>query len=267
MKVLGIGNCQVSKLAILFRHFNPGIKFKYLTNTTRFGKFDGDQIWDELKSSDFVISQPIMNKENNLYYENIVKEASGRIVFVPYIFVDGIFSLVQAPRMNVSAGQGHIFGSEELERHFTPEQSSIRSALDLMRVGGVNFNNVSRFEGTMTELLRREKLCHVSISDFIKDMLPEKLPMISHNHPMPEVLVELYDRIAKVIGLNPKSPIDWVVTEQVTLEEKPRVFSPYDAAALGLKCGHDLQWGNHARKLVNVAWRQWRARTQAAKAE
>lgn len=265
MNIVGIGNCQVSKLFCLFRRFNPQISTKYLTNTNKFGKFDQDAIEQALDSADVVVSQPIMNNNNPLYFEKIKEKCKNRIVFIPYIFIDGIFSLVLAPKAlaprEISNGiPGFIYGGNVLDAMFTTDPSSPKDVIAAVIEGQLNFNNRERFDATVGELVRREKFCDIPISDFILDQLPHRLPMISHNHPAPEVLIELYLRLADKLGLSPLGAVTPPILELVTLGEKPRVFSPYDVDSLNLSYSYDQQWGYRTRHLVNMAWTQWMQR-------
>ena len=104
MKILFYGNCQtqVAMYALIAR--NPGITCEYAGNSQRVTKYDPDRTNGLMDWCDHIVTQPIMNLENADHHEVLRERFKGCITFMPYLWVDGLYSLCGAPGAKLAQG-------------------------------------------------------------------------------------------------------------------------------------------------------------------
>jgi len=93
MKVFFLGNCQVNVMRGLFREMFPTVKATFQTITPYWGTFSEEETRAELAEADIVVSQAIANPTTTFNVNDVRQSATGDVIFVPYVYIDGIASL------------------------------------------------------------------------------------------------------------------------------------------------------------------------------
>ncbi len=90
MDVYFLGNCQVNALRGLCRDMFPRMKADFGSITPYWGIHDAAATEQAIERADIVISQAISNPAARFNVEEMKARAGNRVVFVPYVYVDGI---------------------------------------------------------------------------------------------------------------------------------------------------------------------------------
>jgi len=200
------------------------------------------------EKADVVISQPILNDNNPLYIDYLSKICK-EIVYLPYVFVDGIFSL-----SSLDIGSPNILGSKYLEKYL---DGDIGNIFNEFLIGNIDFCNEERLSFSIQELFRREKLSDsIPIADVISDNYRKRKLMISHNHPEKWLMDILCARLFDRLGWNyiPYEKCSHRLRVDYMFTPGEAVLSPYDADKLGVNFPSDDQWWGIGHRLINRIW-------------
>ena len=195
--VLLVGNCQLHRLQYVMDVQGFG-GYEYHTTAPAMGlPFEPDRVLERIAGAGTMVAQAVMNEAHPLSYDAL-RALNPNVLFVPYMFIDGIFSL-----------------------------SSIGPL------------------GSIAELKRRKAVCGtVQVSDYILETYQLQCPVTTHNHPAPAVFDQFCGQVFRALGIPYRSKASASHAEQVVyaFSQTPRLFSPYDVDALGLRYAADDQW-------------------------
>ena len=264
--ILFLGNCQAQAMSAWFRLDNPDWAVSYESTTDRFmgSKKSPAEIIDGLKRYDAVIAQPIINPNSLFHHAAMRKVFSKKLIFFPYVFVDGLFSMVRAPGEKKHS-YGQIYGAEAVKPLFASME--MPAIVELFRAGKIDFQNDRRLAATLGELESRERLCDVKVVDTIRGSLKNWAPVYSHNHPTERLIGEMLSQVCDLIDARylPYEQRPWASRSFATLPWVSRALTPYDAELLGLSYGPDTHWFHHGRQLISLLWEeQQRSATEIA---
>lgn len=239
-----IGNCQLDRLQYILMASGFS-NLKYYSNTSKLdNNFDVENVLNACKNADLVISQPIIEKTNPLNYE-VLASANKNTIFVPYIFIDGYFSLSSS-----DINSNKIYGEECLDTKLI--QHDFGFILESFKKGNLDFNLKSRLSNSIQELKNREDLCQIIISDVIEQQILEIPLLISHNHPSPYLFDIFVSRIFDLLETKYK-PFNLQSAAQrieYVFGTGSSVYSVYDAKALNSRNAFDDQWFNIGHMLL-----------------
>ena len=246
-----IGNCQIHRLQYVMQ-VNEVPDYLFLANTELLGLgFDINSILDTITKSDIVVAQPIMNPNHDLYYKNLLS-LNNNIVFAPYIFIDGVFSL-----SCTAALTGHIYGQDAVIDLI--KEDGLDKTVNRFRSGNIDFSNRTRFSKSIAELKKREhEICSISISDVIISEYKNKQLFTTHNHPSPWLFDIYCQRIFNKIGIKYKTMDSMNYHDKVvyTFDRNVHTFSPYDVLNLDLSYAWEDQWfGDGVNIMTSLASR------------
>ena len=250
MDVYFLGNCQVNALRGLCRDMFPRMKADFGSITPYWGIHDAAATEQAIEKADIVISQAIANPAARFNVEEMKARAGNRVVFVPYVYVDGIAGL----EIVGSKGRTVIKGAE----HLTAGQDG-RRALHVFQdlcAGKIDLHNRARVTASIARMAQKEaESGGVRIADYLAATWDEAPLVYGINHPTQRVVFELFRRVCDVVGwtYDPKVAEDPVVWGRRALPASTRAFTPVDAAGLGVKYGPDTHWYAAAHKLVEQA--------------
>lgn len=232
---------------------NPDAETEYAGNSRRVVKYDPDRTEKLMDWCDHIITQPVMNLENADHHEVLRSRFAGKITFMPYIWVDGLYSLCAAPgtRAKVAMnGKAGIVGEDIIASHLRAH--GFASTWADFRSGNIDFDHKGRLERSLDELARREEFADVQVSPMIRDLYRDMPVMLTHNHPHPMIVNEIAAKLAARLELkwSPITRDDPLRFAAITLPEAGKVLSPYGASELGLKYDYDLQWMKAGRDLI-----------------
>ncbi|WP_386682543.1 hypothetical protein [Loktanella sp. R86503] len=91
--ILYLGNCQINAMRGISRGMFPKMPCEHRTITPYWGNYDECEIRDRLAEADLVISQAIENRSAAFNVDDVKSSTKGDVVFVPYVYVDGIAGL------------------------------------------------------------------------------------------------------------------------------------------------------------------------------
>lgn len=251
IKVLFYGNCQVDVTHRALMFSNPQCELEYAGNSRRVDHFDEDRKNRLLDWCDHIVTQPIMNKGNPDYYQNLLDRHGDKITFMPYIFLDGFFAMSHAPGSVANTISG-VIGQEPvrdmlLERGFDETLARFRS-------GEINFAHEKRLKYNFEEMERRDAVCHAKVMPFILERYKDERLMITHNHPRPEMINDIASQIATRLELN-FNPIRMTQPHRyarITLPEFSSLVTPQTVMENGFSYPYDLNWINKGRRLIRV---------------
>lgn len=249
MKVSFVGNCQAEAISRILKRSNPGLDVVYETVTPRYGDFNADRCHENMQSSQIIVAQAIENRSNEFYRENLRNTYGDRLVFYPYIYCDGIFSMSFFPGGPNTQPYGVINFEPILESLL---QYGFQETVMRFRKGDIEFNHAKRLSANIKTARANEKLTSIDwVSDF-EELLTNRRLMITHNHPNPELLKLISRKIADVTGLrfSEVRPSDHLLYSLVTLPNPGAIITPFAVSELGLKYDYDLQWFPTGRRLI-----------------
>jgi len=245
--ILLVGNCQLHRINFICGLNN--IKCNYIANTDRVDpNFDTDAVMQAVSEADVVIAQPIFNEHSPLNYQ-MISENSKRVVFFPYVFIDGIFSLSAT-----ALGSHHVLGQQCLSGH--DEDTLDRLVVDF-HLGLIDFKNKERFNSSLQELERREKSVGcIPISDVIRENYKRRKLMLTHNHPEKWLMDVMCQRLFEEMGWNYRNyqASDHYQRVDYMFDAGETVLSPYDVDRLGLSFESDDQWFSTGSRLLTRMW-------------
>jgi hypothetical protein len=250
MKVMFYGNCQLQVVLHALRASNEGFTAEYAGITERLDFYDKDRSEELFAWADLVFSQPIMNKANEDYHENLVARFGDRILFMPYIYFPGLFDFTKIVAKFMPTRTG-ILEEAVLLQHLRAR--GLRQTLGDYSTGRLALGKAEQFAANLQELARREQLCTIRIAPYYRAQFRERPLMLTHNHPTPEVINEISRMTAAHLGLSysaigPDTPATY---RSITLPAaNSTVLTPFTAADLGLKYPYDLHWFPKGHALI-----------------
>lgn len=250
MSILFLGNCQVNAMRGISREMFPQMKVNFRTITPYWGNFEEVPTRDELAEADLVIAQAIENPETTFNRQDVIDTATGDVIFVPYIYVDGLASL----EIVASKGRSVIKGAE-LVLEGQEGRKPIHIFDDLCR-GNIDMQNQARIDMSLKKMAEKEEAgCDLTISEYIAETYRERPSFYGINHPAQHILFELFRRLCRELDLPFSEEVmnDPVTWGRRALPASQRAFTPADARVLGTKYECDPHWYGQAFKLLNLA--------------
>lgn len=249
MNILFLGNCQVNALRGLSREMFPDRPVQFRTITPFWGKYDEDATRQELETADLVISQAIENPEAPFNIADVRASTRGEVVFVPYVYIDGIASL----EIIGSKGKSVIKGAEPLLRG-QEDRKAIHIFNDYC-AGKIDMEQNARVESSLAKMREKEGVCDLTISDYLTEIWQSTPTLYGINHPTQHVIFEMHRRLCDHLNWRfdedlAKDPISW---GRRALPQSQRALSPIDKEVLGLTYDCDTHWYGQAHKLLQLA--------------
>lgn len=248
MKLLFYGNCQAEAVATSLGFSNPQHQIDYAGNSNRVDKFDPARSKRLMAECDHLVCQPIMNPNNPEGAKQLRERFGDRVSFMPYIFVDGLFSLVQSGNIKrfITGIIGESYIIEELKNRRPAE------VMERFKNGEIDFEHKARFTENIAEMRRREAHCAYKVADRIEALALNRPLFISHNHPKPELINHVAKQVAARLSLDftPVTRDDPLKLAAITLPNTQRVISPYTISDLGASHAYDLHWLAEGRKMI-----------------
>lgn len=240
-KIVAVGNCQIEWFCKFAEA--SGCHVKYFSTSSRYRKdaYDIGASLEAIKNADIAIVQTIHNTESPYYFRKI-KKILPDVILAPYVYLDGIFSLVQV--QNSFIGQEYIV--PEI-RKYGPDKTLYK-----LRRGMVDFNLRERLVSSLNKGTVRETVSDVKSYDIIEDLLPSYLPLVTQNHPCNIVMEIVAHRISKLAGfrLIKLHDISRSQIERLRLPKMRRVLSPLDVSVHGFNYVADEDWFEQTIRIV-----------------
>jgi Polysaccharide biosynthesis enzyme WcbI len=250
MKVFFLGNCQINAMRGLCRDMFPAIKASFQTITPYWGDFNEALVREELAGADLVVSQAIANPTTTFNVTDVRASTAGRVVFLPYIYVDGIASL----EIIGSKGRSVIKGADQLLRGQDGRKPA--QVFEDYARGLIDMENKARVTLSLARMAEKEAAdCDLTISDYIRDTYRHEPALFGINHPTQHIVFELFRRLCDKVDwkYDPAITRDPVVLGKRALPQAQRAFTPVDVDALSLRYGPDTHWYGQAFKLLALA--------------
>lgn len=250
MNILFLGNCQVNALRGLSREMFPKLKIKFRTITPYWGKFEEAETRQELAEADLVVSQAIENEQTTFNLHDVQASTQGTVVFLPYVYIDGIASL----EVIGSKGRTVIKGSEELL--LDQEDRRLIHIFQDYCDGKIDMRNKERVTSSLKTIREKEaKSCTLAISDYLEDTWQKQPTLYGINHPTQHVVFEMQRRLCDHLNFDfdadiANDPIAW---GRRALPQAQRALTPTDAEVLGLQYDCDTHWHGQGYKLAQLA--------------
>ena len=263
MKVLFLGNCQVNALRGLFREMYPQQAADFQTITPFWGKYDEAQTRALLADANLVISQAIANPDTPFNTRDVLASTKGEVVFVPYIYVDGLASL----EIVASKGKTVIKGADVLL-----DGQAGRKPIHIFQDycdGQIDMQCSARVNASLVKMAEKEAAdCDLVISDYLRETWRKQPTLYGINHPTQDVVFEMFRRLCDHVGwvYDPALRDDPIAWGRRALPLGQRSLTPYDVAAMGLQYPADSHWYGQAYKLINLAIKAAERDTAFAKA-
>lgn len=249
MMITLYGNCQVEVLGRAMRMRFPDLEVHYGGNSERVDAYDPERTAALMDRSDLVVSQPIMNPDHPDRHDLLRGRLGDKLIFVPYIFADGLFALSDAP-MRPNPKVSTIINEGALITRL--QADGYRATSRDLRSGRIAFNHQARLRQNLIEMERREELCDIRVLDYIRAHYRTRPLMITHNHPMPELVNECARQLAARIGreYSPISGREPYRMASITLARTPNLCHPSTCEELGLTYAPDLHWADTGEALL-----------------
>ncbi len=250
MNVFFLGNCQINAMRGICRDMFPGLKASFQTITPYWGDYDEAGVRAALGSADLVVSQAIENPTTTFNVEDVRASSRGEVVFVPYVYIDGLASL----EIVASKGKSVVKGADLLA--WGQEGRRDLNVFNDYCSGAIDMRNAARIELSLMKMAEKEKAnCDITISDYIRETYRDQMPVYGINHPTQHVVFELFRRLCQRVGwtYDPAIAQDPIIWGKRALPASQRALTPMDVDRLGLRYGPDPHWYGQAHKLVTLA--------------
>lgn len=250
MDVFFLGNCQVNALKGICREMHPKMRVGFGTITPYWGTFDAPAVEAAIAEADLVVSQAIANPGARFNIAEMRERAAGKLVLVPYVYVDGLAGLeiIGSKGRSVVKGAAELLAGQEGRRALHVFQDLIAGKIDM--------RNRARVEASIARMAEKEaEAGAVPISDYLAATWAEAPFLFGINHPTQRVVFELFRRLCDVTGWRYDAAVaaDPVAWGRRALPASQRAFTAADAAALGVRYAPDSHWYASAHKLVEIA--------------
>ena len=250
MNILFLGNCQVNALRGLSREMFPKVKINFRTITPFWGKFDEAETRQDLAEADLVISQAIENPTTAFNIADVRASTNGDVVFLPYVYIDGIASLeiIGSKGATVIKGADQVLAGQEDRKliHIFNDYSE----------GKIDMQGEARVTSCLTKMAEKEATsCDLTISDHLTDTWRDKPTLYGINHPTQHVVFEMQRRLCDHLNwaFNADLADDPIAWGRRALPQAQRALTPVDVETLGLKYPCDTHWYGQGYKLIQLA--------------
>lgn len=245
MKIVLFGNCQAGHLRGLLSTtmVASNINISYFSNNARTGNRKPDcEIVAAISDCDVLIYQALSSAHGQLSDENIKKTISQDCISIsfPYIFNSGISSLCHAP-MAGTKSHGHVFGEEIIINQIESGKSKERIIHDY-KIGDIDFNVLSRFNESISQMKQRELSTDIKLTEFILQNYKNEKLFLTHNHPANILFYEMIRQIYAILALPLMNSDLMNILSAPSLKQTNCPISPYDVEAHGYKFGNDEDW-------------------------
>lgn len=250
MKVFFLGNCQVNAMRGLFREMFPTVKATFQTITPYWGTFSEEETRAELAEADIVVSQAIANPTTTFNVNDVRQSATGDVIFVPYVYIDGIASL----EIIASKGKSVIRGADQLL--LGQEGRKPIHIFNDYCDGVIDMQCEQRVLSSIERIREKEvEECDITISDYLFDTWRKQPTLYGMNHPTQPVVFEMFRRLCEKAGWDynadhQNDPIAW---GRRALPASQRSFTPNDAKVMGVEYPCDTHWYGNGYKLLQLA--------------
>ena len=252
MKIVFYGNCQAQAASFAIQARNKSLTVEYAGNSHRVDLFDPERSWRLLDEADAIVTQSIMNMDNEDNHEALRARFGDRAIFMPYVFVDGLHSFSLTTPVHHKLVVDHLLGGTFLLDHL--RRHGVRKTIWDYRVGKIDFHHRDRFNRTMAEMRRREAAsgCEIRIADDIERMYRTSQKMLTHNHPSPDLMNIISGKIADRLGLSFSdiTPEEMHAYARIILPVSVTIATPWCKSELGLTYPYDLQWFFQGRDMI-----------------
>ncbi|MEL6476578.1 MAG: WcbI family polysaccharide biosynthesis putative acetyltransferase [Pseudomonadota bacterium] len=242
MSFLFFGNCQLEMIARALSARNPSAEIIYRGNSSRARNHDPAGADQAMAAADRIVSQPILNANHPEHHTTLRARLGARLLFLPYLWLDGLFSLVEARQ----PPDRRIIGAQVIRKALAAQSRD--DILARFAAGEIAFDHASRLRRSLAELTRRESFCDIGATDILRAGLRERPLMVTHNHPAAEVTLQLARRLAPKLGLLPPDPDQ---SDGLHLPVATRVLSPQTTRDLGLTFPPDPDWLAQGTALID----------------
>lgn len=227
----------------------PSITVNFGANSARVNHFDPERSARLQQKADIIVSQPVMNKDSDSYYEKLQSMFGQKLLFAPYVYFDGIFSMSDAPQV-LNPKYTTIVNESPVLTHLRAH--GLETTIRAYRTGNIDFQHKRRLNANFEGLRTRDKLCDIKILDLFQAEYKTKRLMITHNHPTPQVLDYITGKVAERIGLHyePILQSDPVAYVEIVLARTETVISPWSCIDLDLQFTYDDQWYQDGVKMI-----------------
>lgn len=261
MKIVFTGNCQASALTQLVHFLEPKIDVITAPPVYDIPAFSSEKTKEDILSADFIFAQRVSEDHGAEYIRpsQLQKLASGRHLIWPNIYFDGYFPGI---RYMYSENGTKVTGPIS-DYHFDQIENSWRSGKTALEAHQTFTSNAEPSNGitlpaeeSLSRLKTRERVCDITISDFIEERFKTESLFYSMNHPKNSVLFETLKRMMK--SSNIEIPIEDI--ENHTLENFPQTLNeielptlPYVSSTYGMKAREPITFKgkNLQRSLAN----------------
>lgn len=251
MNIIFLGNCQINALRGLSREMFPKMKIAFRTITPFWGTFDEVETRKDLESADLVISQAIENETTAFNLNDVRASTSGEVVFLPYVYVDGIASL----EVIGSKGKSVVRGAAPLLEGQDDDRRPLHIFKDYCD-GIIDMDLSRRVSSSIAKIAEKEtRSCTLKISDYIAQTWRHQPTLYCINHPTQHVVFEMHRRLCDHLNWDfnadlANDPISW---GRRALPQAQRALTPIDKEIHGLDYPCDTHWYGQSFKLLNLA--------------
>ncbi len=250
-----LGNCQVNKLSLMTKLDNPNYKVRFHTITEFWGTFQPELAEKEVREADIVVCQLVLSPGYVFFHEKVRAMSRDRVVFTPYVYIDGFGALevVSSKGVNRVQGMEHLVGPMAERPRGQVVQRFLQNEYD-MKVG-------ERFRRSVDEMRYRENQgADVKIADYIADTHRERPVAYAINHPLPHVLDHMYAQLTALLGAKrvPYEERGHFDSGRLHLPLANRAFTPWVVEELGLEYPHDTHWYSSSVKLAVMVFNRIR---------
>lgn len=250
-QILFLGNCQTNQMRRLTRDMFPNMaSITFHTITPYWGDFDEVATRAAIDAAEIVVAQAVENPDAAFNADSLAGLAPGRLVRLPYVYIDGIASLEGLS----SQGRPVVRGADQLLRG--QEGVKPMQVFNAYCEGRIDMEGPERVEASFQRLEAKEaRCCDITITDFLRDVWQAQPIVYGVNHPTQIVMFEVYRRLCDHLGWAFDRSIldDPVLYGRCALPLGQRSLTPFDADRLGLSYGHDSHWYGQAHRLVTKA--------------
>lgn len=262
MKTLFLGNCQINAMRGICREMFPDRAVDFQTITPFWGTFDEAKTRELLAGADLVVSQAIANPTTTFNTADVRAATKGQVVFMPYVYIDGIASLeiIASKGKSVIKGASQVLAGQE-------GRKLIHIFNDYCE-GRIDMACEARVISSLEKMAEKEAAdCDVTISDYLQDTWRRQPTLYGINHPTQPVVFEMFRRLCQHLGWRYDDALaaDPVAWGRRALPLGQRALSPNDVRTLGLQYPADTHWYGQAHKLINLAMKA--AEREAAASE
>ena len=247
MSLYFLGNCQTNALKAIAKDVCR-VPVAGASITEFWGSYTPDESEAAMDAAEVIVAMAVMNPEHRFAAAKLRARWGAKVVFHPYIYVDGLSSLEKIS----SKGVGIIRGGEEIMA--AAQWPAKVKLIEAYERGQIDMRQTERLNYSLARMAAAEAAYDgLRVTDYIRATYREMPLLYAINHPTQRVLFHMFDQLAERLNLEVDAVkrADPVIWARRALPPAQHSLTPQDVDVHGLAYGPSSHWWAQGARLIH----------------